>query len=79
VQLQAPEALAIVVPAASPSNITVTVLPASAVPEITGVEVLTSAPGAVSTGAVGATRSSVKPRAIDEGLTHKGMILHYAP
>jgi hypothetical protein len=45
---------------------TLTVLPGSAVPAIAGVAVLTSAPGAVSTGAEGAMVSTVNERGLDE-------------
>jgi hypothetical protein len=66
VKLQVPEGLAVTVPAFAPSSFTLTVLLASAVPEMTGVGVLTKAAGPMSTGAAGATVSTVKPRA-EEG------------
>lgn len=62
VKLQLPEPLASTVPATAPSKETVTVLWASAVPEMTGLAVLTKAPlaGVTTTGAEGATVSTVK-------------------
>jgi hypothetical protein len=57
------------VPATIPSKATVTVLWASAVPEMTGVEVFTTAPltGVTTTGAEGATVSTVKERELEAG------------
>jgi hypothetical protein len=68
VKLQLPEPLATAVPAI-PSKRTVTVLWASAVPEMTGVVVLTNAPlaGVSTTGAEGATVSTVKERELEAG------------
>jgi len=57
VKLQSPEALAVTVPPTPPSTLTSTMLPASAVPAMTGIVVLTSTAGAVSTGASGGTLS----------------------
>jgi hypothetical protein len=67
VKLQFPEPSASAVPSI-PSKETVTVLWASAVPEMTGV-VLTDAPlaGVTTTGAEGATVSTVKERGLEAG------------
>jgi hypothetical protein len=61
-KLQFPEPLATAVPATAPSKKTVTLLLASAVPEMTGVGVFTMAPlaGVTTTGAAGATVSTMK-------------------
>jgi hypothetical protein len=63
VKLQWPEPSASAVPTTAPSKETVTVLWASAIPEMTGV-VLTNAPlaGVTTTGAEGATVSTMKER-----------------
>src|SRR4051812_38986013 len=60
--LQLPEPFAAAVPATVPSMNTVTVLLGSAVPVMTGADVLTNAPlaGVTTTGAAGATVSTVK-------------------
>ena len=70
VKFQAPEPLATAVPATVPSNDTVTVMLASAVPEMKGVAVLTNAPfaGVATTGAAGATVSTVNHRALETEL-----------
>ncbi len=69
VKLQWPELSASAVPATIPSKDTVTVLWASAVPEMRGVEVLTMAPlaGVTTNGATGATVSTVKERELVAG------------
>ena len=63
VKPQFPEALVTAVPAAVPSKKTFTVLLASAVPEMTGVVVLTSAPlaGVTTTGGGGGVPSRTTP------------------
>ena len=70
VKLQLPEPLATAVPATVPSMETVTVLLASAEPEMMGLAVLTNAPlaGATTTGAAGATESTVKKTELETGL-----------
>jgi hypothetical protein len=69
VKLQFPEPSASAVPASVPSKETVTVLWASAIPEMRGVEVFTTAPlaGVSTTGAEGATVSTVKERELEAG------------
>ena len=67
VKLQVPEALATVVPTTTPSTITVTVLPASAVPVYVGVLSLVVEPlaGVSTTGAAGGVVSTVKVLVFD--------------
>ena len=67
VKLQAPEALATVVPTGVPSTMTVTVLPASAVPVYVGVLSLVTEPlaGVSTTGAAGGVVSTVNVLVFD--------------
>jgi hypothetical protein len=68
-KLQEPELLTDTVPAVDPSSESVTVLPASAVPEMAGAVALTKAPlaGAMTTGAGGGTDFTVKERTAEAG------------